>query len=92
MARAPASYPVQGSLSHPTPRRLELLAASRSWAELEPCLHDAAVRTLIAQERMCRGEDLRGEGLRSSGSDLPWVLEPWEPKPYHDPRDDGPTG
>jgi hypothetical protein len=58
----------------------EVAASTHTWAELAPHLPDPAVAGAVAQERVLRGEDLRGD--QRAGADvleLPLVLAGWEP-------------
>ncbi|MGH8902054.1 MAG: DUF6183 family protein [Egibacteraceae bacterium] len=56
----------------------EVAAASHDWASLAPHIRDLASAAAVAQERVIRGEDLRGvvDGLVS---ELPLRLAGWEP-------------
>ncbi len=59
----------------------EVAASRHTWAELAPFLHDPAVVSAIAQERVLRGEDLRGdERAEDDALGLPLVLASWEPR------------
>ncbi|HSR44934.1 MAG TPA: hypothetical protein VLT15_06860 [Acidimicrobiia bacterium] len=59
----------------------EVAASSHTWRELDPHLPNVTARTLIAYERVVRGEDLRGTtGLEPRLLDLPLALLEWEPK------------
>jgi len=62
----------------------EVAAGSNTWAALARHLTDAAVTGTVAQERVLRGEDLRG---RTDGTpaELPLRAEGWEPS-YALPR------
>lgn len=55
----------------------EVAAGAHRWADLEPYVGDLASRTALAQERVIRGEDLRGAG--EVDADLPLRLAAWEP-------------
>lgn len=58
----------------------EVAASVHDWASLEPHLV-GPTRTLVAYERVVRGEDLRGAlDVDTSVFDLPLVLQPWEPR------------
>jgi hypothetical protein len=58
----------------------EVAAASHRWDELAPHLRDPGVAGAVAQERVLRGEDLRGRpGTRPEVLELPLVLADWEP-------------
>ncbi len=55
----------------------EVAAGAHPWADLEPHVDDLASRTALAQERVIRGEDLRGAARVHA--DLPLRLAAWEP-------------
>ena len=58
----------------------EVVAQHHAWAELAEHLEDPASAAVVAQERVLRGEDLRGDdraGLEDVG--VPGVLQPFEP-------------
>jgi hypothetical protein len=58
----------------------EVAAATHRWDELGPYLRDPGVAGAVAQERVLRGEDLRGApGTRPEVLELPLVLAGWEP-------------
>jgi hypothetical protein len=58
----------------------EVAAATHAWDELAPHLEEAGVAGTVAQERVLRGEDLRGrDGTHPEVLELPLVLAPWEP-------------
>lgn len=63
----------------------EVAASTHTWEELSPHLAEGPARHVVAQERVVRGEDLRGviESL-----EIPLRLQPWEPEyplaTYHD--------
>jgi hypothetical protein len=58
----------------------EVAAATHAWDELGPHLGEAGVAGTVAQERVLRGEDLRGrDGTHPEVLELPLVLAPWEP-------------
>ncbi|HEX8858028.1 MAG TPA: hypothetical protein VGC06_02855, partial [Actinomycetes bacterium] len=58
----------------------EVAAATHAWDELAPHLEEPGVAGTVAQERVLRGEDLRGrEGTHPEVLELPLVLAPWEP-------------
>jgi hypothetical protein len=58
----------------------EVAASTHDWASLAPHLPEGPARTLVAHERVLRGEDLRGDRSIDPGVlELPLVLEPWEP-------------
>ncbi len=56
----------------------EVAAASHDWTSLSPHLEDPAALQTVAQERVIRGEDLRGR-LGPEPVELPLVLAGWEP-------------
>jgi hypothetical protein len=58
----------------------EVAAATHAWEELGPHLAEPGVAGTFAQERVLRGEDLRGrDGTHPEVLELPLVLAPWEP-------------
>jgi hypothetical protein len=58
----------------------EVAATTHTFAELAPHLAVPAVAGAVAQERVLRGEDLRGApGAHAEVLELPLVLAPWEP-------------
>jgi hypothetical protein len=58
----------------------EVAAATHTFAELGPHLAEAGVAGAVAQERVLRGEDLRGvPGTHPEVLELPLVLAEWEP-------------
>jgi hypothetical protein len=58
----------------------EVAAATHAWEELGPHLSEPGVAGTVAQERVMRGEDLRGqEGTHPEVLELPLALAPWEP-------------
>jgi hypothetical protein len=58
----------------------EVAAATHTFAELAEHLAVASVAGAVAQERVLRGEDLRGvPGTHAEVLELPLVLAPWEP-------------
>ncbi|HYY77912.1 MAG TPA: hypothetical protein VFD04_01825 [Actinomycetes bacterium] len=58
----------------------EVAAATHAFAELAPHLAEAGVAGAVAQERVVRGEDLRGApGTHPEVLELPLVLTGWEP-------------
>jgi len=58
----------------------EVAAAAHPWRELAPHLDSQAVAGSVAQERVLRGEDLRGDPRAAEHVlELPLVLAPWEP-------------
>ncbi len=58
----------------------EVAGAGHRWEELAPHLDDAGIAGAVAQERVLRGEDLRGDRrARPEVLELPLVLADWEP-------------
>lgn len=58
----------------------EVVASTHTWAELQPYLEQGPTRSLVAYERVLRGEDLRADrSIDTSVFDLPLVVQPWEP-------------
>src|SRR3990172_12984184 len=58
----------------------EVAASTHDWAALSPHLPPGPARSLAAQERVLRGEDLTGDPSIDTGVlDVPLVLLPWEP-------------
>jgi uncharacterized protein DUF6183 len=55
----------------------EVAASTHDWASLAPYVADPASATAVTQERVLRGEDLRGRGRGDDG--LPLTLAGWEP-------------
>lgn len=68
----------------------EVAAFNHTWQDLAPHLAPTPEAALVAQERVVRGEDLRGDSrIDPLLAELPLVLQPWEPayplatyKPY----------
>lgn len=59
----------------------EVAAATHTWQELAPHLDSAVVAGTVAQERVLRGEDLRGDPrTHPEVLELPLALAPWEPR------------
>jgi len=60
----------------------EVVASTHRWVDLEPHLPiDAGpVRSVVAHERVARGEDLTGTDLAEDPLGLPLNLAPWEPR------------
>jgi hypothetical protein len=56
----------------------EVAASTHAWDELAPGIGDPASSATVAQERVIRGEDLRGR-LPAEMAELPLVLQNWEP-------------
>jgi hypothetical protein len=58
----------------------EVAGATHTWDELGPYLDEPGVAGTLAQERVLRGEDLRGrDGTHPEVLELPLALAPWEP-------------
>jgi hypothetical protein len=58
----------------------EVAAATHPWRELAPHLDSQAIAGTLAQERVLRGEDLRGDARAAPDVlELPLALAPWEP-------------
>lgn len=69
----------------------EVVAGSHTWDELDPVLRTEPLRTLVAHERVVRGEDLTAVGgIDPRVLDLPRRLQPWEAVPP--PPEYGPYG
>jgi hypothetical protein len=58
----------------------EVAASTHDWSDLEPHLSAGLVRSLIAHERLVRGDDLADATIDPLVLDLPLRLEPWEPR------------
>jgi hypothetical protein len=59
----------------------EVAAATHRFAELAPHLREPGVAGAVAQERVLRGEDLRGAaGTHPEVLELPLALAAWEPR------------
>lgn len=57
----------------------EVAASTKTWAELEEHLAPGPERSLTAQERVVRGDDLRHIAIDPLMIELPLALQPWEP-------------
>ena len=58
----------------------EVAASTHRWGELSPHLGDPQIAAYVAQERVLRGEDLRGDArAHQEVLEMPLVLEKWEP-------------
>ncbi|HUH07230.1 MAG TPA: hypothetical protein VML96_05405 [Egibacteraceae bacterium] len=57
----------------------EVAASTHDWASLQPHLSDPVSASAVAQERVLRGEDLRGRG-EPEMSELPLCGAGWEPR------------
>lgn len=76
----------------------EVAASTHSWTELAPHVPSPWAAAAVAQERVLRGEDLRGDDrAHPEVLDLPLALRPWEPDyplpryRSHDLLEGGPT-
>lgn len=99
-----APGPVAGSVCHVDAARFtlgpltEVAASTHSWDELADHLPSPWAAASVAQERVLRGEDLRGDDrAHPEVLDLPLTLRPWEPDyplpryRSHDLAEGGPT-
>jgi hypothetical protein len=74
-----------GAVLHPGAARFalgpltEVAASTHDWESLAPHIADPASALAVAQERVLRGEDLRGRMPTGPDDGLPPVLAPWEP-------------
>ena len=57
----------------------EVGASTHPWAELSPHVADNRLRTLIAHERLLRGEQVETVEIDPHVLEVPLRLEPWEP-------------
>ena len=57
----------------------EVAASTHSWNDLAPHVADERLRTLIAHERLLRGETVEEGEVDPHVLELPLSLEPWEP-------------
>jgi hypothetical protein len=79
-----APGPYAAAVLHPGVARFalgpltEVAASTHTWDELAAGIGDPASTATVAQERVLRGEDLRGR-LPAELTELPLVLQPWEP-------------
>lgn len=67
----------------------EVVASRFTWGELAPYLPDSPERSVVAQERVIRGEDLRGTDVDATVLDIPLVLAEWETYPLSEYRPAG---
>lgn len=58
----------------------EVAASTKTWADLEPYLEPTPERTMVANERVLRGEDLREIEVDTPVLELPLCLQEWEPR------------
>ena len=82
---APAEFAAH-ALDHPEGARFshgpptEVAASTHTWEELAPHIGEPRVAAYVAQERVLRGEDLRGDArAHPEVLDLPLQLTEWEP-------------
>ena len=57
----------------------EVAASTHEWSELSPHVEDRRLRTLIAHERVLRGEDVPSSETDALVLEVPLGVEPWEP-------------
>lgn len=57
----------------------EVAASTHPWGDLAPYVEDSRLRTLIAHERILRGEQLSPDGIDPHVLEVPLALESWEP-------------
>jgi len=58
----------------------EVAASTHTWSELAPHIDSPVAAAYVAQERVLRGEDLRGdERAHPEVLEMPLVLQAWEP-------------
>jgi resuscitation-promoting factor RpfA len=74
----------------------EVAASTHAWSELAPSLSAGAPATVVAYERVIRGEDLDDEArVDRRLFEIPFALQPWEPAyslaVYRDDSADFPT-
>jgi resuscitation-promoting factor RpfA len=74
----------------------EVVAQTHSWRDLAPHAPPGALATIAAHERVVRGEDVSFDPPAGPVVlELPWALEPWEPRypvaEYHDHRAEFPS-
>lgn len=61
----------------------EVAASTHTWAELRDHVPDGPLRSIVAHERVARGEDLRADGTIDAGVlAIPLALQPFEPPAY----------
>lgn len=58
----------------------EVAAGAHAWPQLEPYLHDPAVRATIAHERVLRGDAIPAGDVDTERAALPLRRLPWEPQ------------
>lgn len=80
---APASWAGPAVTEGPTRFTLgplpEVVASTKAWDELDSHLEPGPERSMTAQERVLRGEDLRDARVDPMTVELPLSLQPWEP-------------
>ncbi|MDY7103481.1 MAG: DUF6183 family protein [Actinomycetota bacterium] len=80
-ARAAARVLVEGTGRFALGPLTEVAASTHSWAELAPHLEPGPIRSLVAYERVVRGEDLSSDrSIDTSIFELPLDLDDWEPE------------
>ena len=57
----------------------EVAASTHAWADLADHIPVGPARSIVAHERVMRGEDLRTEDVDPGVLEIPLLLEPWEP-------------
>ncbi len=57
----------------------EVAASSHTWDELDPHLTDPTMRSIVAQERALRGDDVPLDAVHSDHFEVPSHPQPWEP-------------
>jgi len=57
----------------------EVAASTHTWEQLAPHVLDARLRTLVAAERVIRGDEVPAGETDPTVLDLPLQLQPWEP-------------
>lgn len=78
--RAAASVLVDGAGRFALGPLTEVAASTHSWAELAPHIEPGPIRSLVAYERVVRGEDLSADrSIDTSIFELPLELDDWEP-------------
>ena len=57
----------------------EVAASTHTWTDISPQVADSRLRTLIAHERLLRGEAVAEDEIDPHVLEVPLRLEPWEP-------------
>jgi hypothetical protein len=57
----------------------EVAASTHSWNDLAPHVNDARLRTLLAHERVLRGEAFSPDGVDPHVLEVPLAVQQWEP-------------